>query len=128
MTTFEGQPASRGDRFSGNADELILADESSVLADIAGMLRSILDEIDDGDRNEYGLDVAQIEMDTRFHRDLEMESIDLVTLAGLLKDRYGGRVNFAEFLAGMDFEDIIELSVGTLVEYVVRSLRAPEVG
>ncbi|MFD0629793.1 acyl carrier protein [Streptomyces sanglieri] len=76
--------------------------------------------------DEYGLDDIEIGMRTTFNRDLELESIDLVTLAGLLQERYGDRVNFAEFLAGMDFDEIIELTVGRLVEYVVTSLKAGE--
>ncbi|MGW0824605.1 acyl carrier protein [Streptomyces sp. NPDC002845] len=92
------------------------ADEASVLADIAGMLATIVED-------EYGLDDIEIGMATTFNRDLELESIDLVTLAGQLEERYGRRVNFAEFMAGMEFDEIIELTVGRLVEYVVSSLK-----
>jgi acyl carrier protein len=95
------------------------ADEKSVLADIAGMLATLLDE--------YGLEDVEIGMETTFNRDLELESIDLVTLAGHLEARYGQQVNFAEFLAGMELDDIIELTVGRLVEYVVQCLKATEV-
>ncbi|MGM9441625.1 acyl carrier protein [Streptomyces murinus] len=92
----------------------------AVLADITGMLREVL--------AEYGDDDTVISMSTTFNRDLELESIDLVTLAGLMEERYGGRVNLAEFLAGMEFEEIIELTVGRLVEYVVWSLRSAQAG
>ncbi|MFG2126829.1 acyl carrier protein [Streptomyces sp. NPDC048751] len=95
----------------------VTADEESVLADITGMLAKLLED-------EYGLDDVEIGMATTFNRDLELESIDLVALAGLLQERYGEQVNFAEFLAGMEFEEIIELTVGRLVEYVVTSLKA----
>ncbi|MFE7927451.1 acyl carrier protein [Streptomyces sp. NPDC057456] len=97
----------------------VTADEKSVLADLTGMLTRLL-------QDEYGLDDIEIGMQTTFNRDLELESIDLVTLAGLLQERYGDRVNFAEFLAGMEFDEIIELTVGRLVEYVVTSLKAAE--
>ena len=97
------------------------ADADLVLADIAGLLARLLED-------EYGLDDAEIGMETTFNRDLELESIDLVTLAGLLEEKYGNRVNFAEFLAGMDFDEIIELTVGRLVEHVVASLKAAEAG
>ncbi|MFI5960646.1 acyl carrier protein [Streptomyces asoensis] len=97
----------------------VTADEQAVLADITGMLARLL-------RDEYGLDDIGIGMRTTFNRDLELESIDLVTLAGLLQERYGDRINFAEFLAGMEFDEIIELTVGRLVEYVVTSLKAAE--
>jgi len=92
--------------------------QEAVLADITAMLATLLDE--------YGLDDVEIRMDTTFNRDLELESIDLVALAGLLEEKYGNRVNFAEFLAGMEFDEIIELTVGRLVEHVVASLKATE--
>ncbi|QNP69002.1 acyl carrier protein [Streptomyces roseirectus] len=93
--------------------------EETVLADVSAMLVRLLED-------EYGVDDAEIGMETSFNRDLELESIDLVTLAGMLQERYGERVNFAEFLAGMEFEEIIELTVGRLVEYVVTGLKAAE--
>ncbi|MGW1809408.1 acyl carrier protein [Streptomyces sp. NPDC002078] len=92
----------------------------TVLADLTGMLRTVL--------AEYGDDDVVITMSTTFNRDLELESIDLVTLAGLLEERYGQRVNLAEFLAGMDFDEIIELTVGRLVEHVVWSLKTTQAG
>ncbi|MDX3528545.1 acyl carrier protein [Streptomyces sp. ID05-39B] len=95
------------------------ADEATVLADLTGLLARLMED-------EYGLDDLVIGPHTTFNRDLELESIDLVTLAGLLQERYGDRVNFAEFLAGMEFDEIIELTVGRLVEYVVASLKTAE--
>ncbi|WP_030326336.1 acyl carrier protein [Streptomyces sp. NRRL B-3229] len=94
-------------------------DEDAVLAAITGMLAGLLED-------EYGLDDVEIGMATTFNRDLELESIDLVTLAGLLHERYGEHVNLAEFLAGMELDEIIQLTVGRLVEHVVRSLKAAE--
>ncbi|WP_432027180.1 acyl carrier protein [Streptomyces sp. 1222.5] len=92
----------------------------TVLVDVTGMLRTVL--------AEYGDDDVAIGMATSFNRDLELESIDLVTLAGLLEERYGERVNLAEFLAGMEFDEIIELTVGRLVDHVVRSLTTAQAG
>ena len=83
----------------------------AVLADISAMLREVLD----------GYEVDEITMDTTFHDDLEMESIDLVALGGHLTERYGDRVNFAEFIAGLDLDEIIDLTVGRLVDYVVNA-------
>lgn len=95
-------------------------DPGAVLADIAGMLRELLEE--------YGLDEAEIGRETAFHEDLELESIDLVSLSGSLREHYGDRVNFAEFVADLELEEIIALTVGQLVDYVVASLRATEAG
>jgi acyl carrier protein len=88
--------------------------QATVLAEITDMIRLILDE--------YGLEETEITMDTKFHEDLDMESIDLVTLGGQLADRYGDRVNFAEFIANLDLDEIISLEIGRLVNYVVGCL------
>ena len=93
-----------------------MTDTTTVLAEIGADLRAVLDE--------YGLDDVEIGRGTRFHEDLELESIDLVELATKLRDRYGERVNFAEFVAGLDLSEIIDLTVGQLVDYVVTSLEA----
>ncbi|WKX74118.1 acyl carrier protein [Streptomyces sp. XD-27] len=82
------------------------------------MLRILLEE--------YALDDAEITRETTFHDDLELESVDLVTLSGSLREHYGDRVNFAAFIADLELDEIIALTVGRLVDYVVASLRATE--
>jgi acyl carrier protein len=89
-----------------------------VLAEITRMLATVLDE--------YGLDESEVTMESSFTDDLELESIDLVTLASQLQERWGERINFAEFLAGMELDEIIGLTVGRLVEYVVDRLHTAE--
>ena len=87
---------------------------ASVLDVVGDMLRDLLDE--------YDLDGVEIAMDTTFHEDLGLESIDLVALAGRLVERYGERVNLAEFLAEKDLAEVIGLTVGQLVRYVASRL------
>ncbi|WP_435823908.1 acyl carrier protein [Kitasatospora aureofaciens] len=91
---------------------------TAILVEITGMLAAVLDE--------YGLDTTEVTMETRFTEDLGLESIDLVTLAGLLRERWGDRINFAEFIAGMELDEIIGLSVGRLVTYVENQLSSAE--
>lgn len=93
------------------------AEQDAILADITDMIELVLDD--------YGLDGTEVGMDTSFSRDLEFESIDLVTLAGHLEDRYGQTVNFAEFVASMELEEIIGLTVGRLVDHVAQCLGNP---
>ncbi|MDH6135657.1 acyl carrier protein [Kitasatospora sp. MAA4] len=92
--------------------------EQEILREIAAMLAAVLDE--------YGLDDAEVTMEARFTEDLELESIDLVTLAGQLQQRWGERINFAEFIAGMELDEIIGLTVGRLVDYVADRLQTAE--
>ena len=86
------------------------APASAVLTTVAGMIVKILDG--------YGVEESEIGMATSFHEDLEMESIDLVTLAGMLTEKYGQQVNLAEYLADKDLEEVIGLTVGDVVNYV----------
>ena len=90
------------------------ASRDVVFTEIAGMLRTVLDE----------LGVADVEINERtsFNEDLELESIDLVTLTGLISQRWGEPVNLAEFLADKDLDEVITLKVGDLVDFVVTAL------
>ncbi|MDQ1287401.1 MAG: acyl carrier protein [Actinomycetota bacterium] len=82
-----------------------------VLDDVAQMIVRILGTCD--------LEDLGIGMETSFHDDLEMESIDLVTLAGMLTGEYGADVNLAEFLADKDLDEVIDLTIGDIVDFVV---------
>ncbi|MBU7598010.1 acyl carrier protein [Streptomyces sp. P38-E01] len=99
-------------------ERALTPDADQILADITGMLRTLLEE--------YGFDDAEITRETTFHHDLELESIDLVTLSGQLRERFGDRINFAEFIADLELEQIIELTIGELVDFVVDSLNRVE--
>ncbi|MBD8505119.1 acyl carrier protein [Hoyosella sp. G463] len=92
--------------------------EDEVFDAIVGMLAEMLELFD--------VDPSDVTRDTEFHDDLEMESIDLVALSGLLRERWGDRVNFAQFIAGMELEQIMHVTVGQLVDFVVESLRSTE--
>ncbi|RJQ89083.1 acyl carrier protein [Amycolatopsis panacis] len=77
---------------------------------VCAILRDIL--------GEYEAEDVEIAPDSSFHEDLQLESIDLVALAGRLRDHYGERINLAEWLADKDLDEVIELTVGQLAGYV----------
>lgn len=81
------------------------------------MLREVLAEYELGEDFE-------ITAHTTFFGDLELESIDLVVLASHVEARYGSRVNMAEFIAGLEFDEIIGLTLGQLVDYVLDCLES----
>lgn len=93
------------------------ADQATILAEISEMLQAVLKDYDPD---------TEITMDTTFREDLEMESIDVVSLAGRLQARYGNAVNFAQFVANLDLETVKTLRVGQLVEHIAASLDAAE--
>ncbi|MET0493085.1 MAG: acyl carrier protein [Actinoplanes sp.] len=92
-------------------------DHHEILADVAAMLRSVLGDFADD---------TEITPATTFRDDLQMESIDVVSLAGRLQARYGSAVNLALFVSSLDVESVGELTVGSLVDYITDALaKAP---
>ncbi len=90
------------------------ASSERVLAELAAMLRETIGEA-------WADDIA-IGPETSFSRELELESIEFVTLAEKLQQRYGRKVDFAGWLGGMELDRIINLRVGQVVEFIERCL------
>ncbi|HUR74217.1 MAG TPA: phosphopantetheine-binding protein [Sporichthya sp.] len=84
-------------------------------ADVLNVVRRLITEVVG---EEYLLDL-EISRETSFEDDLEMESIEFVKFGAKLTEHYGGGVDFAAFLADKDLDEIIEMRVGTVVDYVV---------
>ena len=59
---------------------------------------------------------------TSFNEDLELESIEFVALAERLQEVYGDQVNFVDWVGDMELDDIINLNVGDLVEFICSCL------
>lgn len=64
------------------------------------------------------IDDIDIDRDTTFADDLEMESIEIVEFAEMIRDYYGERVDFAQWISGMELDDIIELTIGEVGDYI----------
>ena len=60
-----------------------------------------------------------ITMATSFNADLELESIEFVALAEKLQQHYGEGVDFVGWLSTKELDQIIALTVGELVEFIV---------
>ena len=77
-------------------------------------------------------DEIEIEMQTRFQDDLELESIEMIALGDAVKSHYSAKsvdgaqldVNFASWLSGLSIEQLMELSVGDLVRWLHSTLNA----
>lgn len=82
-----------------------------ILTDVRAILTKII-----GAEYAHSLD---IDMDTSFDADLELESIEFVKLATMLADRYGNQVDFVAFLAAKELDEIIAMTVGELVGYIL---------
>jgi acyl carrier protein len=88
----------------------------TVLDDIKAALTEVV-----GDDLLLAVDITP---DTRFDEDLALESIEFVALGEQLRERYGERVDFAGFIASMELDEIMSLTVGRLQAYIVGRLGA----
>lgn len=83
---------------------------TSTLAIVDELVREVL-----GDG--FGADVT-IGLETSFWKDLELESIELVTLGEQLQVRFGDKVDFVSWLSGKELDQIVNLRVGDLVGFI----------
>jgi acyl carrier protein len=81
-------------------------------------LRTILADV----IGEEYLAEIYIDRETSFYGDLEIESIEFVALGEQLQQQYGDRVDFPAWIATMEVEEIIAITVGQLVDHIVASL------
>jgi acyl carrier protein len=86
-----------------------------VLADVRTMIASVIGE-------DY-ISETEIELDTAFYADLEIESIEFIALGEELQARYGDHVDFPAWISTMEIDDIIAMTVGQLVDHIVVALR-----
>src|SRR5260370_10184352 len=85
--------------------------EQRVLAEITRMLLTVT-----GEDEQWAATVTPA---SRLEGDLRLEIDELAAVGGLLRDTYGARADLAGFLADLDIDEVIGLTVGDLVAYVV---------
>lgn len=86
-----------------------------MLADIRAIVVEVIGE-------DY-VSELDIERDTRFRDDLDVESIEFVALGEVLRARYGEGIRLARWIGDMEVDEIIAMTVGQLVDHIVASLR-----
>ncbi len=59
-----------------------------------------------------------ITLESSFTKDLEMDSIELVAFAEKVKLRFGEHVDFTGWLSGMNIDQLINLRVSQVVNYI----------
>ncbi len=83
--------------------------------------QSVLDELERMLVEVVGEDLlleGPLTMETSFDADLQLESIEFVALSEKLLETYGDRVDFVSWLADMELDQIVALTVGQLVDFV----------
>ena len=64
-----------------------------------------------------------INAETSFNDDLELESIEFVNIAEKIQAHYGKHIGFIEWLSGMKIDQIVALTVGDLADFVTAHLQ-----
>lgn len=85
----------------------VLAEITAILADVTGA----------GDSWARRLSAS-----SRLEADLHLDSLELAALADRLSAAYGDRVDLAAYLASLDIDQLIGLTVGDLARYVTSAL------
>jgi len=86
--------------------------------DVLAQLTKMIEDV-------VGADVllgVEITKETTFSDDIGLESIEFVALADRLRQHYGERVDLVGFLAEMDIDEIMAMSVGRLVDHIEASV------
>lgn len=84
--------------------------EQRALGEVIALLRQVI-----GDDRHWADRVTPA---ARLDQDLRMDSLEMAALAAALAEAYGGRVDLAAFVAGLDFDDLVGLTVADLAAYV----------
>lgn len=65
---------------------------------------------------------SEIGLDSTFAEDIELESTEVLEIAERLIEIYEGKVDFVAWFADKDLEDLIEITLGDLIGFIVQSL------
>ncbi|HEY0917177.1 MAG TPA: hypothetical protein VGE22_20025 [Solimonas sp.] len=68
--------------------------------------------------NEDWIQDFEIEGETRFNTDLEIESIEFVKIADAIQAHYGTQLDIVGWLSGKSIHELIGLSVGELAAFI----------
>jgi acyl carrier protein len=108
-----GQRPQRHDIFCPNQcarEAIMTANDDQILASLIQTIRLTV--------NEDWIEDFPITRETRFHDDLELESIEFVRIADAVQARFGKTIDIAGFLSGRSIQELIALCVGDLADFI----------
>jgi len=84
--------------------------KEEILETIVKVVREII--------NQPWIEEVEITGETRFLQDMEIESIEFVQMGEKLQAAFGESLDFSQWLSDKAFEEILELSVQDLIDYI----------
>ncbi|MET0336939.1 MAG: phosphopantetheine-binding protein [Caulobacter sp.] len=85
---------------------------------VAAVIQAIRDAV-----AEDWIQDEQIEAQTQFDRDLQLESIEMVKIVQLLQERFDGQADLVQWFAARSFHDLVDLDVATLATALTPALQ-----
>lgn len=67
---------------------------------------------------EEFVEEMDITLESSFTKDLEMDSIEIVSFSEKIKSHFGEQIDFTGWLSNMDLDQLINLNLGTIVNYI----------
>jgi acyl carrier protein len=65
---------------------------------------------------------SEINLDSTFSEDIELESTELMEIAERMMETYAGKVDFVAWFADMELEELVQLRLRDLLEFIVTSI------
>lgn len=65
---------------------------------------------------------AEIGLDSTFAEDIDLESMEVMEISERLMEIYGENVDFVGWFAEMELEDLVTLTLGMVVDFIVTQL------
>ena len=84
--------------------------DEEILAVLQGFITEVIGE-------EFVEDI-DIKMETSFTKDLEMDSIELVSFSEKVKRHFGQQIDFPGWLSGMDIDEMIGLTISDIIKFI----------
>jgi len=82
--------------------------------EIFALLKQFITEV----IGEEFVEDMDISKESSFTRDLEMDSIEIVSFSEKVKSHFGEHVDFTGWISGMDLDQLINLSLGDIIKYI----------
>jgi acyl carrier protein len=83
--------------------------------------KQVLDVIKDVVGEDF-FEESEIELDSSFAEDIELESMEILQIGEQLIGIYEDRVDFIQWLADMDLKQIVDLTLRDFVNFIVSEL------
>ena len=94
---------------------------STTTVDAGGIVETIARLVNEviGEDVDFDLDIRA---DSSFSEDIELESIEFVALGEQLQLTYGERIDLVGWFGELDLDEIIDLTVGELADFIAACL------